>query len=87
MALAHPLAVGPLSLARIGVRTAEGGNTAAIPDSSEASPAADPDEVVVTAKAKHKPRPGTLTLGADALARCSGIVFDKPAKQIRLTCA
>lgn len=86
MALAHPLAIGPLSLVRIGVRTAEGGNTAAIPESNEASAAADPDEVVVTAKAKHKPRPGTLTLGADALSRCSSVVFDKPAKQIRLTC-
>ena len=84
MALARPLAVGPLSLIRVGVRTAEGGSTASIPESNAASPP-DPDEVVVTASTKRKPRPGTLTLGADALARCSSIVFDKPAKQVRLT--
>ena len=87
MLLARPLVIGPLSLTHVGVRVAEGGNTAAIPDASTPTPAVDPDEVVVTAKSKRKPRPGTLTLGADVLARCSSIVFDKPAKQIRLTCS
>lgn len=87
MLVARPLVVGPLSLTRIGVRTAEGGGAAAIPEASDPSAGADPDEVVVTARSKHKPRPGIITLGADVLARCSSITFDKPAKQVRLTCA
>ena len=84
MALARPMLVGPLSLTRIGVRTAEGGGAAAIPEAGTAE--VDPDEVVVTAPSKHKPRPGIIVLGADVLARCSSIVFDKPARQVRLTC-
>ncbi|NVP31883.1 MAG: hypothetical protein HLV41_12595, partial [Sphingomonas sanguinis] len=27
-----------------------------------------------------------LSIGADQLGRCSSIVFDKPAKQVRLSC-
>ncbi len=87
MVLARPLVIGPLSLTRIGVRTAEGGGAAAIPKAGDPSAEADPDEVVVTARSKHKPRPGTVTLDADVLTRCSSIVFDKPTKQVRLTCA
>ncbi len=87
MVLSRPLVVGPLSLTRIGVRVADSGDVAAIPSTGDAANAADPEEVVVTARSKHKPRPGMLTLGADVLARCSSIVFDKSAKQVRLTCA
>jgi hypothetical protein len=47
----------------------------------------DPADVVVTGKRKKKHRPGTLTLGADQLDRCSSLVFDKARKEIRLTCA
>ena len=86
MSVARPLVVGTLSLTRIGVRTAEGGGAAAIQEAGAATPEADPDEVVVTARSKHKPRPGIVVLGADVLARCSSITFDKPAKQVRLTC-
>ncbi len=86
LTLARPLVVGPLSLTRLGVRTAEGKDTSAIPDANTPPPPpVDPDEVVVTAR-PGRPRPGTLTLGTDALARCSSIVFDKPARQVRLTC-
>lgn len=83
MTLARPLAIGPLAIDRFGVRTADFGSTAAIPEDG-----ADPDEVVVTATGrKRDPARDRLTLGADYLARCSSIVFDKPAKAIRLTCA
>ena len=84
MTLATPLAVGPLAVSSIGVRTTDVGSAAAIPDAD--APPSDPDEVVVVAKGKRDAKRDRLTIGADLLARCSSIVFDKPAKQIRLTC-
>ncbi len=83
MTLATPLGVGPLSLTRLGVRTGDVGSAAAIPD---ADVVPDPDEIVVTAKGKRDPKRDRLTLGADVLDRCSAIVFDQTAKQVRLTC-
>lgn len=83
MTLATPLTVGPLSLTSLGVRTGDVGSATAIPD-ADATP--DPDEIVVTAKGKRDPRRDRLTLGADVLDRCSAIVFDQTAKQVRLTC-
>lgn len=47
--------------------------------------AADPEEIVVVAKGKRR-TDGRLSIGADLLERCSSIVFDKPARQVRLTC-
>ena len=82
MTLARSLAIGPLQFATLGVRTGDYGSTAGLAD---AAAPIDPDEVVVTAKSK-KPGRDRLSIGADLLARCSSIVFDKPAKQIRLTC-
>lgn len=84
MTLATPLAVGPLLLSTLGVRTGDVGSAAAIPEADAAPP--DPDEIVVTAKGKRDPKHDRLTLGADLLDRCSEIVFDRPAKQVRLTC-
>ena len=81
VALARPLVVGPLSLTSIGVRTFDYGNASAIPDAD-----ADPDEIVVTAKAKKSRGQDRLSIGSDYLDRCSSIVFDKPAKVIRLSC-
>jgi hypothetical protein len=83
MTLATPLAIGPISLSSLGVRTADVGSATAIPD-ADATP--DPDEIVVTAKGKRDPKRDRLTLGADVLDRCSAIVFDQAAKQVRLTC-
>lgn len=82
LALSRPLAIGPLELTRLGVRTTDGGSADGIPEAD-----ADPNEILVTAKGKHDPDRDRLSLGADLLARCSSIVFDKPAKAIRLTCA
>lgn len=82
MTLARPLTIGPLQFATLGVRIADQGSAAGIPDAADPI---DPDEIVVTAKSR-KPGRDRLSIGADLLARCSSIVFDKPARQIRLTC-
>ncbi len=83
MVLARPLAIGPLALDAVAVRTADIGSVGGLPTTADA--AADPDEIVVVARGKRAP--GSMTLGADYLRRCSSIVFDKPARLIRLTCA
>lgn len=83
LTLARPLAIGPLMLVTLGARTGDYGRTSAI---AEAEP--DPDEVVVVARGKKAdPSRDRLTLGADMLARCSSILFDKPARRITLRCA
>lgn len=83
MTLATPLAMGPLTIGTLGVRTVDHGHTDTIAD---ADTHADPNEVVVTGKGKHDIKRDRLSIGADQLIRCSSIVFDKPAKQIRLSC-
>jgi hypothetical protein len=80
--LARPLAVGPLSLSTLGVRTVDFGNATAIREED-----GDPEEIVVTGGGRRDTKRDRIALGADALARCSSIVFDKPARQVRLTCA
>lgn len=79
--LARPLAIGPLGFEAIAVRIGDAGSVAGIADAD-----ADPDEVVVTAKGEGRRR-DVVIVGRDALARCSSVVFDKPARLIRLTCA
>lgn len=83
MRLARPFVVGPLALGEIHVRTADFGNASGIREEGAVD---DPDEVTVVAKGKRDRRNFRLTLGGDQLARCSAIVFDKRAKQVRLTC-
>jgi hypothetical protein len=91
MAFARPLAIGPLALGRIGVRTVpdlwSGGSVAGIREAGDPDEVAEPEDVVVTGKRRKKPRPGTLTIGAEDLERCSGITFDKGRQEVRLTCA
>ena len=84
MTLATPLAVGPLLLSTLGVRTSDVGSAASIPEADAAPP--DPDEIVVAVKGKRDPKRDRLTLGADVLDHCSSIVFDGPNKQVQLTC-
>ncbi len=83
LTLKTPFTVGPLTIGTLGVRTVDQGNTDTIADADQQ---ADPNEVVVTGKGKHDIKNDRLAIGADLLARCSSIVFDKPAKQIRLSC-
>jgi hypothetical protein len=82
MRLGTPLRIGPLVLSELGVRTADFGNAAAIREEG-----ADPDEIIVTANRDRRRNRDRLSLGADQLGHCSSIVFDKRARQIRLTCA
>ncbi|MDB5697138.1 MAG: hypothetical protein JWN21_2681 [Sphingomonas bacterium] len=80
LTLAEPAAFGPLVLSRIAVRVGDGGAANTIREAD-----ADPDEVL--AAAKGKPGRAGLLIGRDLLGRCSSLVFDKPAKVVRLTCA
>ena len=80
--LGTPLQVGPLTITRLGVRTADFGSAASIREED-----GDPDEIVVTARARRDHRRDRIAIGADLLARCSSLVFDKRAREIRLTCA
>lgn len=83
MTLTTPVTIGPFAISQLSVRTVDFGSTATIAD---ADAPGDPDEVVVTGKGKHDPKKDWLSIGADQLGRCSSIVFDKPAKQMRLSC-
>lgn len=88
LTLRKPFAIGVLAIPVLGVRTNDFGNAASIADADAPVTTPDPDEVVVTAKGKKRdPRRDSISLGADYLSRCSSIVFDKPARQIRLTCS
>lgn len=88
MTLARPLAIGPLAIDRLGVRISDYGRADSIREADAAAERDDPDEIVVTATGKKRDlRRDVLSLGADALARCSAIVFDRTAAVIRLTCA
>jgi hypothetical protein len=80
--LGRPLQIGPLAIAELGVRTSDFGNAGSIREEG-----GDPDEIVVTADRRRDSDRDRISVGADLLARCSSIVFDKPARQIRLTCA
>lgn len=80
--LDRPLAIGPLSIATLGVRTRDFGNAEGITEEG-----GDPDEIVVTARGRRDASRDRIALGADALARCSSILFDKRARQVRLSCA
>ena len=84
LTLARPLGVGPLTIGKVDVRTTDFGNAEGLA-SERTEP--DPDEVVVTAKGKRDRKGDRLTIGTDALAGCSSITFDKPAKLVRLRCA
>lgn len=77
-----PLAFGALRITHTDVRMQDWGQTDSIPED-----APDPDEILVTALSKNDKRLRFIILGADALRHCSSITFDKPKRQIRLSCA
>lgn len=80
--LGRPLQIGPFAITQLGVRTSDFGNASSIREEG-----GDPDEIVVTADRRRNNDRDRISIGADLLARCSSLVFDKPARQIRLTCA
>lgn len=77
----RPLQLGALRLDEVLVRIADNGSLAGVADAD-----ADPEEVVVSAKGSNNRR-DVLIVGRDLLDRCSAIEFDKPARQIRLSCS
>ena len=79
--LSRPFLIDGYSVGDIAVRIRPEAKTG-IPDSSVAP---DPDEIVVTANAKKKPR-YAMTLGTDYLKNCSSITFDLRAKTVALSC-
>ena len=81
MELARPLEIGSLTITRLGVRTADFGSAAGIPEKN-----ADPNEIVVRAGGKAKAAYDQLKLGGDTLAACSSITFERKAKKVRLDC-
>jgi len=87
LTLNRPFALGSLKIQTLGVRTSDFGTAAAIRDANAPVASPDPDEIIVIGKGKKRDiRRDMISLGADALARCSSIVFDKPARLVRLTC-
>lgn len=83
MVLARPFALGPLRLGTIITRTTDYGDTSHIPD---ADAHADPGEITVTARGKASRALYHLEIGSEALAGCSSLTFDKPRRQILLSC-
>jgi hypothetical protein len=81
LALAQPFAVGPLRIARLKVRTTDYGDTSRIADADQ-----DPGEIVVSGKSERRKSQSWLAIGAADMANCSTLTFDKPAKQIILSC-
>lgn len=81
LALARPLAIGPLRIDSLVTRTSDYGDTGNVPDAD-----ADPSEILVTGRGKASKPIYTMEIGMDAMQACSSLVFDKPARQIVLNC-
>ncbi len=80
MEFAAPVQIGGLALRDVVVRTLDTGSIAGIPDDQQ-----DPSEIVVMASGKKKPVHG-IYVGKASLAGCSSLTFDKPNREIRLSC-
>lgn len=78
-----PVMLGALPVTNFVVRTKDTGSIGDIPLDTDA--AIDESEIVVTADSKRKVR-HHIIVGLDSLQGCSTLTFDKPARQIRLSC-
>ncbi|WP_394653011.1 hypothetical protein [uncultured Sphingomonas sp.] len=87
MVLAKPMPIGPVSIDDMQVRVTDWGSARQIKRVEDKDVPADPNEVNVVARAEHEDTFERLMVGTDALKRCSAIVVDLLAKEIRLTCA
>jgi hypothetical protein len=83
--LASPLQIGPITISKFLARTRDYGNVASIRDPSEDDGLTN-DAIVVKGKRASGSPLYFVYLGADALAGCSSIIFDKPTRKIRLSC-
>ena len=87
MVLQKPLAVGPLSVTEMQVRVSDWGSAGRIKPVGTIDPPEDPNDVKVVARFEREETFERLMLGAEQLRRCSSIVVDFRAREIRLTCA
>ncbi len=81
LVLTRPFLIDGYSVGDIAVRIRPEAKSS-IPDSTVVP---DPDEIVVTANTKKKPR-YAITLGTDYLKNCSSITYDLRAKTVALAC-
>lgn len=77
--LARPVRIGPFTLDRLRVRTANAGALGL------ADPDADPDEVVVTGRRDRKPT-REIRIRADQIDRCAWVEVDRVAQRITFNC-
>jgi hypothetical protein len=82
--LDRSFAIGPLRLRDILVRTLDYGTAAGIADQVEE--ADNPADILVTGRTDRQAPNYIVYLGADVLAGCSSITFDKAAMTITLRC-
>lgn len=83
--LDRPLAIGPVSLTHLLVRTLDYGAARGIADQVDG--AENPADILVTARTDRQAPQYIVYLGADALSHCSSVTFDKAAMTISLSCA
>lgn len=83
MRLQHHLAVGPLTIDRLLVRTADYRGKHQLPQEQSA----DPSEIVITGSRPSRQKAlVVLTLAADRLLKCSFLQYHHKQRQLRLTC-
>ncbi len=84
--LAVPITLGAINIASLLVRTEDFGSATTIPGNKPATEPEDKSAIIVTAQRKIPKAKLIVYVGADALYGCSSITYDKPAKQIHLSC-
>lgn len=83
-ALERGASLGGFGFDRFLVRTGDNRGDLTLPP----DPAADPDEIVVTARTRSRQRARfELTFGLDRLSMCSSLVWDNRSRQLTLNCA
>lgn len=87
MVLKSPLPIGPLAVSEMQVRVTDWGSAGRIKPVGTVEPPADPNDVTVVARYEQDDTFERLMIGSDQLRRCSSIVVDLRAREIRLTCA
>lgn len=82
----RPLEIGGLRIGTAMVRTVDYGSVGSIVDEDAVDPSESSDDIVVTGKRKASKPSYVVYIGADALAGCSTLTYDKPAKTISMSC-
>jgi hypothetical protein len=88
LVLSQPLNILGRPINSLFVRTKDHGDSSAIAEGDNPDDGVDSSEIVVTGKkGKSDKNRYSITLGRDDLSHCSSIIYDKPAKEVRLSCA